>query len=108
MSPPSNDTTLRPDKTAGNTTTTGGGVVELDPFTCIPKKNQKYASECTEVYLSNRGGTRISKQFKDFANVEVVWLDGNRLSRVENLEANFRIKEVYIQNNTLVSLAGLR
>ena len=49
---------------------------------------------------------------------------GNRLSRVENLETNFRIREarvgscaaictrlrlqVYIQNNRLVSLAGLK
>eukprot|EP00930_Biecheleria_cincta_P017157 TRINITY_DN13718_c0_g1_i3.p1 TRINITY_DN13718_c0_g1~~TRINITY_DN13718_c0_g1_i3.p1 ORF type:complete len:404 (-),score=81.37 TRINITY_DN13718_c0_g1_i3:164-1375(-) len=80
----------------------------LDPYECIAKKNRKYASECTEVHLSNRGAESISDQFFHFGNVEVVWFQGNRLSRIENLESNFRIKEVYIQDNRLVSLAGLK
>lgn len=80
----------------------------LDPYQCIAKKNRKYASECTEVHLSNRGAESISDQFFHFGNLEVVWFQGNRLSRIENLESNFRIKEVYIQDNRLVSLAGIK
>lgn len=80
----------------------------LDPYQCIAKKNRKYASECTEVHLSNRGAEAISDQFVHFGNLEVAWFQGNRLSRIENLESNFRIKEIYLQDNRLVSLAGLK
>lgn len=80
----------------------------LDPYTCIVKKNRKYASECTEVHLANHGADSLSKNFDHFGNLEVVWLQGNQLSRVENLQGNFRIREIYLQNNRLVSLAGLR
>ncbi|CAK9020767.1 unnamed protein product [Durusdinium trenchii] len=79
-----------------------------DPYTCIVKKNRKYSSECTEVHLANLGAETLSKNFEHFGNLEVVWLQGNQLSRVENLESNFRIREIYLQNNRLVSLAGLR
>lgn len=88
--------------------TSSSNVLTLDPYRCIPKKNQKYASECTEAYLSDIGATSISDNFNRFENIEVVWFNGNRLSRLENLETNFRIREVYVQNNTLVSLAGLK
>jgi len=86
----------------------GTTVLTLDPYRCIPKKNQKYASECTEVYLANKGATSISEHFRRFPNIEVIWLNGNRLPRLENLDSNFRIREVYVQGNTLVSLTGLR
>jgi len=80
----------------------------LDPFKCIAKKNQKYASECTEVYLANQNATSLSKDFHRFSNLEVVWFNGNRLTRLDNLEENFRIREVHVHNNRLVSLSGLQ
>merc|ERR1719401_37805 len=80
----------------------------LDPYTCIPKRNRKYASECTEVHLAKQGATSLSPNFNHFDNLEVVWFNGNLLSRIENLDDNFRIREVYIQDNRLVSLSGLR
>lgn len=83
-------------------------VVTLDPYTCLARRNRKYASECTEVYLAKLGAEAISKNFEHFANLEVVWFSGNRLSRIENLETNFRIREVYVEDNRLVSLSGLR
>merc|ERR1719401_3327474 len=80
----------------------------LDPYTCIPKRNRKYASECTEVHLAKQGATSLSPNFNHFDNLEVVWFNGNLLSRIENLEDNFRIREVYVQDNRLVSLSGIR
>lgn len=80
----------------------------LDPYKCIPKRNRKYASECTEVHLANQGAERISEEFSHFTSLEVIWFNGNRLSRIENLENSFRIREVYIEDNRLVSLSGLR
>lgn len=80
----------------------------LDPYTCIPKRNRKYASECTEVYLAKQGAEKTSENFGHFKSLEVIWFNGNRLSRIENLETNFRIREVYIEDNRLVSLHGLK
>ena len=46
------------------------------------------------MHLANQEATGISKSFEHFENLSVVWLQGNRLSRLENLETNFRIREV--------------
>eukprot|EP00927_Polykrikos_kofoidii_P028757 TRINITY_DN25015_c0_g1_i1.p1 TRINITY_DN25015_c0_g1~~TRINITY_DN25015_c0_g1_i1.p1 ORF type:complete len:502 (+),score=107.94 TRINITY_DN25015_c0_g1_i1:98-1603(+) len=83
-------------------------VTVLDPYQCIAKCNRKYANECKEVYLTNKGATALSENFKVFLSLEVVWFNGNRLSRLDNLELNFRIREVYVQDNRLVSLAGIK
>jgi len=80
----------------------------LDPYTCIPKRNRKYASECTEVYLAKQGAEKTSENFEHFKSLEVIWFNGNRLSRIDNLETNFRIREVYVEDNRLFSLSGLR
>jgi len=80
----------------------------LDPFSCLPKRNQKYASECIEAYLADRDAEELSDNFQRFPNLEVVWFNQNRLTRLENLETNFRIREVYVQDNSLVSLMGLK
>lgn len=82
--------------------------IVLDPYKCISKRNRKYASECVEVYLSSLNATKISDQFSHFTNLEVIWFNGNRLSRIENLEGNFRIREAFLSDNRLVSLSGLR
>jgi len=58
--------------------------------------------------MSCQNATAISPMFTHFDSLEVVWFNGNRLSRIENLEDNFRIREVYLQDNRLVSLSGLR
>lgn len=80
----------------------------LDPYNCLPKKGAKYARECEEVYLANSGGNTLSEHFHLFESLEVVWLNGNRLSRLDNLESCFRIKQMYLQNNRIVSLSPLR
>mmetsp|Transcript_1852 Transcript_1852/g.4684 ORF Transcript_1852/g.4684 Transcript_1852/m.4684 type:complete len:486 (-) Transcript_1852:67-1524(-) len=81
--------------------------IELDPYQCLVKKNQKYANDCSEVYLAKHGATHLSDNFRNFPNLEVLWFNGNRLSRIEHLETNFRLREVFIQDNMLVSLSGL-
>jgi hypothetical protein len=82
-------------------------VAALDPYQCIAKRNMKYANECTEVYLAKCGATELSDNFKDFPSLEVVWFNSNRLARLDHLGTNFRIREVYIQDNRLVSLSGI-
>jgi hypothetical protein len=79
----------------------------LNPWTCLAVKNEKYAKECTEVYLCDKGANQISEEFRRFPSLEVLWFNHNRLTRLDNLEANFRVQEVYIAYNRLVSLKGL-
>lgn len=37
-------------------------------------------------------------------NLEVLWLNGNRLSRLDSLDSCFRIKTIYAQDNRISSL----
>jgi hypothetical protein len=79
----------------------------LNPWTCLAVKNEKYAKECSEVYLCGKGANQISEEFRRFPSLEVLWFNHNRLTRLDNLESNFRVQEVYIAYNRLVSLKGL-
>ena len=63
-------------------------------------KNAKYAKECTEVNLSNRQITKIGN-FEFFPYLEVLVLNNNKLKRLDNLDANFRIKELFIDKNLM-------
>merc|ERR1719162_1022256 len=81
----------------------------LDPNSCLSKKGTKYARDCVEVYLSSLGGTMLSESFRDFINLETVWFNNNRLTRLDDhLQPCFRIREIYIQNNRIVSLNFLK
>ena len=57
-------------------------------------KNTKYARECVEVYFSDRQFTDLER-FEDFPNLEVVWLNNNKLKNLDAIHMNFRIKHVY-------------
>lgn len=50
-----------------------------NPWTVLPIKNAKYARDLTGVHLSDRE-IDILEQFEDFTNLEVVWLNNNRVS----------------------------
>jgi len=80
----------------------------LNPWSCVAIKNEKYAKQCVEVFLSGKGAVEISTEFRHFPSLEVVWFNNNRLTELRNLEVNFRIQEVYVENNRLVSLKGLK
>jgi hypothetical protein len=92
---------------SGNATSSSDENV-LEPYGCLPLKGPKYARECQTVYLSKLGGTSLSPNFQYFTNLQVVWLNDNRLNRLENLEPCFRITDMYVQNNRLVSLDFLK
>lgn len=56
-----------------------------DPWSVLPIKNAKYAKELTEVHLSDRKITQLER-FEDFPNLEVVWLNGNKVRRVTSVD----------------------
>ena len=60
-------------------------MVEIDepkvgsPWSVLPIKNNKYAKDLVEVHLSDRALTDLG-DFADFPNLEVVWLNNNKVS----------------------------
>jgi Leucine Rich repeats (2 copies) len=49
-----------------------------NPWNILPIKNAKSARNCTEVHLSNQGIEKI-RNFESFPNLEVVWLNENKV-----------------------------
>ena len=74
-----------------------------DPWTAIPVKSLKYANDTSEIHLGGINAETLSN-FKDFLNLQTVWLNNNKLTSLEGLEANFRIKHLYCQNNHISSI----
>jgi hypothetical protein len=65
-----------------------------NPWSILPIKNNKYAKDLVEVHLSDRGLNQL-EQFECFPNLEVIWLNNNKLRNLEDIQTNFRVKEVY-------------
>jgi hypothetical protein len=51
-----------------------------EPWSVLPIRNAKYARDLVEVHLSDRDLDLLDK-FEDFPNLEVVWLNNNKVSR---------------------------
>lgn len=76
-----------------------------DPYEVIAVKDRKNAKETTEVYMGRRGIEKLIN-FDHFMNLEVIWLNDNKLTKLEGLESNFRLKELYLHNNMIKSIDG--
>ena len=51
-------------------------------------------------------GIKRIGNFEGFTNLEVLWLNDNALEEITGLDQNFRIKELALQNNRLLTLKG--
>ena len=51
----------------------------LSSLTSLPIKNNKYAKDLVEVHLSDRSLNQL-ECFDDFPNLEVIWLNNNKVS----------------------------
>lgn len=76
-----------------------------DPFEVIPIKNAKNAKNCTEVHLADRDLQEVIN-FEKFPNLECLWLNNNKFERLDGLESNFRLRELYLHNNKLKTIEG--
>lgn len=65
--------------------------VVANPWSVVPIKNAKYAKSCSEIHLSNRNIEYLS-EFEHFPNLEVLYLNNNKLVRLEGLDRNVCIK----------------
>ncbi|XP_046852740.1 leucine-rich repeat-containing protein 72-like [Xenia sp. Carnegie-2017] len=58
-----------------------------------------------ELYFGLRGLQQIDSLGK-FKNLQRLWLNQNKLRKVDCLHDNFRLTELYLQHNLLVSITG--
>ena len=58
--------------------------VPANPWEVIPIKNHKEARNATEVHLGQRKAN-ILVNFREFPNLEIVWLNNNRLASLKGL-----------------------
>lgn len=63
-------------------------------------------AECVELHLARRGIDSLPDDFQRFVSLECLWLNSNELEAVSGLAANFRLRELYIQDNRITTLAG--
>lgn len=67
--------------------------------------NKKYVLECTELHLGNKSIEKI-RGFEDFVNLESLVICGNKLKKINNLDANSRIKILSAEDNQICTLKG--
>jgi len=79
--------------------------VKSNPGNELPINNIKYKQLCSEIHLADRGIDKI-RGFEDFKCLEVLWLNNNKITALNHLDANFRIKFLYASNNKIGSLIG--
>jgi len=77
-----------------------------DPWSILPVKNAKYARDLIEVHLSDRELDAV-EHFEDFPNLEVIWVNNNKLKNLDGIHTNFRVKKVYASNNLLENIKGI-
>ena len=64
-----------------------------------------YRKNLTEMHAGGRGVEKLDTwQMQRFPNLEVLWLNDNKISKLQGLEYNFRLKHLYLQNNSITTL----
>lgn len=79
--------------------------VYSDPLAELPVKNRKYVRSCKEIYLAKKNISKLER-FEEFVNLEILWLNNNRIRKIVNLDFNIRIKKLYLQCNAITTLVG--
>ncbi|WIA28063.1 hypothetical protein OEZ86_010648 [Tetradesmus obliquus] len=67
--------------------------------------NAKHVKDCTELYLGGKGIEQLAG-FERLTNLEVLWLNDNKLTAITGLNSNMRIKQLYAHNNAICTLKG--
>ncbi|GMH65259.1 hypothetical protein TL16_g04153 [Triparma laevis f. inornata] len=88
-----------------STNSSGEEEVYSDPFGALAVKHGRAVKDCVELYLSNKGITKLAG-FNRFVNLDTLWLNDNAITRLNNLDECMRIKRLYAHNNNLVTLQG--
>lgn len=81
------------------------GKVVSNPLQSLPVVNSISVRNTIELSLNHKGIEEL-EGFGLFANLETLWLNGNRLQRISGLDTNNRIKRLYAAQNQINSLKG--
>ena len=66
-----------------------------------------YCKSLTEMYAGNRGVTMLdSTAMARFPSLEILWLNDNKLTKLKGIEANFRIKHLFLHNNAIATVCN--
>jgi len=78
----------------------------LNPDDFIPTGvHEGYKKNLTQLFCGNCGVEYLDQEaMSHFPNLEVLWLNDNRLSKLKGLDANFRIKHLYLHNNSITTV----
>lgn len=69
--------------------------------------HEGYRKSLTELYAGGRGiSTLNADAMARFPTLEVLWLNGNKLTKLKGLERNFRIKHLYLQDNAIATVCN--
>lgn len=79
--------------------------VESDPYGELPLRNNKYASLCSELHLSKRNITSLAN-FNAFTQLSTLWINNNKLSKLEGLDKNVRLRNLHAHGNRITRLEG--
>ncbi|KAL3841897.1 hypothetical protein ACJMK2_019988 [Sinanodonta woodiana] len=71
----------------------------------LKKKGIKKEKDVEELYLANSGLTECV-DLSRFKYLRCLWLNGNKLRRLNCLNHNYRLAELYLQNNQFVEVFG--
>ncbi|KAK7491475.1 hypothetical protein BaRGS_00017304 [Batillaria attramentaria] len=71
----------------------------------LAKRRIKKDKEVEELYLAERG-LRDVHDLRRFRYLKKLWLNGNKLRRIACLSINFRLSELYLQDNELTEITG--
>ena len=80
-------------------------VVLSRPMDELPIANAKYVKNCTELYLGQKGITELDG-FEPFVNLETLWINGNKLEYIDDLDDCERLQHLFAHNNIINSLDG--
>jgi hypothetical protein len=80
----------------------------LDPNEMVPAgAHEGYRKTLTELHCGGKGIEKIdATSMSRFPNLEVLWLNGNKLSKLHGLDHNFRLKHLYLHDNCITTLSN--
>ncbi|KAK6190712.1 hypothetical protein SNE40_002515 [Patella caerulea] len=71
----------------------------------LENQNIKKDKDVEELYLARQGLTEVCS-LRQFKFLKHLWLNGNKLRRVNCLNGNCRLVELYLHNNEIIEISG--
>ena len=77
----------------------------LDPGLFVPCAHEGERKKLLELHAGEAGIERIDGEAMGrYPNIQTLWLDGNRLTKLQGLDLSFRLKHLFLQNNAITTL----